>query len=156
MKLPPFARHALRRAFGADLIAGIAIVTAVILGQYLAGAIVVLMLAGGEALENYALRTASSVLEALARRMPSIGHVKRHGVFQDIPLDTIAVGDELLVHPHEICPVDGEVLEGHGKMDEAYRHRDAVPAAHRHPRGDHRIDFPVRPSVDHRAQLAGA
>jgi len=120
MKLPPFARHALRRAFGADLIAGIAIVTAVILGQYLAGAIVVLMLAGGEALENYALRTASSVLEALARRMPSIGHVKRHGVFQDIPLDTIAVGDELLVHPHEICPVDGEVLEGHGKMDEAY------------------------------------
>ena len=120
MKLPPFARNALRRAFGADLIAGIAIVTAVILGQYLAGAIVVLMLAGGEALENYALRTASSVLEALARRMPSIGHVKRHGVFQDIPLDTIAVGDELLVHPHEICPVDGEVLEGHGKMDEAY------------------------------------
>ena len=120
MTLPPFARRALRRAFGADLIAGVAIITAIILGQYLAGAIVVLMLAGGEALENYALRTASSVLEALARRMPSIAHLKRDGVFQDIPLDTIAVGDELLVHPHEICPVDGEVLEGHGKMDEAY------------------------------------
>ena len=114
------ARKALRREFGSDLLAGISIVTSVVLGEYLAGSIVVLMLAGGEALENYALRTASSVLEALARRMPSIGHLKRDGVFQDIPLDTIAVGDELLVHPHEICPVDGEVIDGHGKMDEAY------------------------------------
>jgi heavy metal translocating P-type ATPase len=78
------------------------------------------MLAGGEALESYALRTAASVLEALARRMPSIGHLKRGTELQDVPLDAIAVGDILLVHPHEICPVDGEVVEGHGKMDEAY------------------------------------
>ena len=112
--------NVLRRAFGADLLAGIAIVTSIILGEYLAGAIVVLMLAGGEALENYAQRTASSVLEALARRMPSIGHVKRGAVIDDLPLEAIAVGDILLVHPHEICPVDGEVVEGHGKMDEAY------------------------------------
>jgi cation transport ATPase len=92
----------------------------VILGEYLAGSIVVLMLAGGEALENYALRTASSVLEALARRVPSAAHRKRDGVFEDVALDTIAVDDLVLVHPHEICPVDGEVIEGHGKMDEAY------------------------------------
>ena len=59
-------RKAARRQFGSDLLAGISIVTAVILGEYLAGSIVVLMLAGGEALEAYALRTASSVLEALA------------------------------------------------------------------------------------------
>jgi heavy metal translocating P-type ATPase len=114
------ARKALRREFGSDLLAGISIVTSVILGEYLAGSIVVLMLAGGEALESYALRTASSVLEALARRMPSIGHLKRGAELQDVPLDAIAVGDILLVHPHEICPVDGEVIEGHGKMDEAY------------------------------------
>ena len=114
------ARKALQREFGSDLLAGISIVTSAILGEYLAGAIVVLMLAGGEALENYALRTASSVLEALARRMPSAAHRKRDGVFEDVALDTIAVDDLVLVHPHEICPVDGEVLEGHGKMDEAY------------------------------------
>jgi heavy metal translocating P-type ATPase len=114
------ARKALQREFGSDLLAGISIVTSVVLGEYLAGSIVVLMLAGGEALENYALRTASSVLEALSRRMPSIGHLKRDGVFTDIALDMIAVGDVLLVHPHEICPVDGEVIEGHGTMDEAY------------------------------------
>jgi heavy metal translocating P-type ATPase len=114
------ARKALSGQFGSDLLAGISIVTSVLLGEYLAGSIVVLMLAGGETLENYALRTASSVLEALARRMPSIGHVQRGAGFEDVPLDGIAVGDILLLHPHEICPVDGEVLEGHGKMDEAY------------------------------------
>lgn len=114
------ARKAFSGEFGSDLLAGISIVTSVILGEYLAGSIVVLMLAGGEALESYALRTAASVLEALAKRMPSIGHLKRGAELQDVPLDAIAVGDILLVHPHEICPVDGEVVEGHGKMDEAY------------------------------------
>ena len=114
------ARKAVRRQFGSDLLAGISIVTSGVLGEYLAGSIVVLMLAGGEALESYALRTASSVLEALARRVPSIGHRREGGEIVDVPLDAIAVGDVLLLHPHEICPVDGEVIEGHGKMDEAY------------------------------------
>src|SRR4030095_2058328 len=114
------ARKAAHRQFGSDLLAGISIVTSVILGEYLAGSIVVLMLAGGEALESYALRTASSVLEALAKRMPSIGHRKQGTQIVDVPLDAIAIGDVLLIHPHEICPVDGEVIDGHGKMDEAY------------------------------------
>ena len=56
--------------FGSDLLAGISIVTSAILGEYLAGSLVVLMLSGGEALEAYATRSASSVLQALARRMP--------------------------------------------------------------------------------------
>ena len=54
-------RKLLRREFGADLLGGISIVTSVLLGEYLAGSIIVLMLAGGEALESYALRSASSV-----------------------------------------------------------------------------------------------
>jgi cation transport ATPase len=66
-----------KRQFGSDLLAGISIVTSVILEEYLAGSLVVLMLSGGEALENYAVRHASSVLEALAKRMPSIAHLKR-------------------------------------------------------------------------------
>ena len=60
--------------FGSNLLAGISIVTAVLLGEYLAGALVVLMLSGGEALESYAVRSASSVLRALAQRMPSLAH----------------------------------------------------------------------------------
>ena len=67
-------RKLLKREFGSDLLAGISIVTSVLLGEYLAGSIVVLMLSGGEALESYAVRSASSVLAALAKRMPSIAH----------------------------------------------------------------------------------
>src|SRR5699024_4761644 len=84
------ARNLLRREFGSDLLAGISIVTSVLLHEYLAGAIVVLMLSGGEALENYALRNASSVLRALAKRMPAIAHRKRNGVVSDVALDDIA------------------------------------------------------------------
>ena len=69
-------RKLLKREFGSDLLGGISIITSVLLGEYLAGSIIVLMLSGGEALESYALRSASSVLAALAKRMPSIAHRK--------------------------------------------------------------------------------
>jgi heavy metal translocating P-type ATPase len=78
------------------------------------------MLSGGNTLENYAVRSASSVLEALAKRMPSIAHRKRGSDLVDIALDQITLNDNLLVLPHEICPVDGVVTEGHGVMDESY------------------------------------
>ncbi len=109
-----------RRQFGSDLLAGISIVTSVLVGEYLAGSLVVLMLSGGEALETYAVRSASSVLQALAKRMPSVAHRKRGSELLEVPLDQIAVGDTVLVFPHDICPVDGVVIEGRGVMDESY------------------------------------
>lgn len=110
----------IRREFGSDLLAGISIVTSALLGEYLAGALVVLMLSGGEALESYAVRSASSVLHALAKRMPSVAHVKRGPEVADVPLDQIGIGDTMLVYPHDFCPVDGVVVEGRGVMDESY------------------------------------
>src|SRR5262249_52651700 len=86
---------------------------------YLAGTFVVLMLSGGEALEAYAVRSASSVLEALARRVPSVAHRKQDGQVAEVTLEDVSVGDTLVVFPHEICPVDGSVVEGHGTMDES-------------------------------------
>lgn len=107
--------------FGSDLLAGISIVTAVLLGEYLAGALVVLMLSGGEALESFAVSSASSVLRALAQRMPLIGHRRQpDGNVTDVPLADVTVGDMLVIFPHEICPVDGVVTEGHGVMDESF------------------------------------
>ena len=110
----------LHRQFGSDLLAGISIVTAALLDQYLAGALVVLMLSGGETLERYAVGSASSVLRALAGRMPQIAHKKRGSKIVDVALNDVAIGDELQVFPHELCPVDGVVVAGHGVMDEAY------------------------------------
>jgi heavy metal translocating P-type ATPase len=109
-----------RGEWQADLLAGISIVTAAVLGQYVAGTLVVLMLSGGRALESFAVGRASSALAALAQRMPTTAHRKRDGVLDDVPLETVAVGDVLVVLPHETCPVDGIVLEGHGSMDESY------------------------------------
>jgi heavy metal translocating P-type ATPase len=113
-------RKLLRREFGSDLLGGISIITSVLLGEYLAGSIIVLMLAGGEALESYALRSASSVLAALAKRVPSIAHRKRETEITDVALLDVAVDDTLVIYPHDICPVDGVVIEGHGVMDESY------------------------------------
>jgi heavy metal translocating P-type ATPase len=114
------ARKAVAREFGSDLLAGLSIVTSAVLGEYLAGSIVVLMLSGGTALEQYATRRASSVLNALAKRMPTIAHRRTKAQIRDINLGQVQVGDALVVLPHEICPVDGVVTEGRGTMDESY------------------------------------
>jgi heavy metal translocating P-type ATPase len=106
--------------FGSDLLAGISIVTAVLLGEYLAGVLVVLMLSGGEALESRAVSRAGDVLAALAKRMPSIAHRRSEGRLLDVPLGAVRVGDMVVVLPHEICPVDGTVVIGRGSMDESY------------------------------------
>ncbi len=113
-------KKALNRQFGSDLLAGISIVVSVLLGEYLAGSLVVLMLSGGEALESFAIRRASSVLAALAKRMPNKAHRKSADGVVDVAIDQINIGDELVVFPHEICPVDALVVEGHGAMDESY------------------------------------
>ncbi|HZR32698.1 MAG TPA: heavy metal translocating P-type ATPase [Terriglobales bacterium] len=106
--------------FGSDLLAGISILASVAMGQHLVGSIIVLMLSGGTALEQYASRRASSVLHALAQRMPQIAHRQRGSAIADVSLEQIAIGDTLVVFPHEICPVDGVVTAGDGAMDESY------------------------------------
>lgn len=118
--LASLGHNLVRGQFGADWLAGISIVTAAVLGEYLVGAIVVLMLSGGAALEDYAVRRASNVLEALARRLPHVANRIENGRLVQIPISEVQVGDELRLLPHEICPVDGEVLQGQTTMDESY------------------------------------
>ncbi len=105
---------------GADLLAFIGLVTAIYLGEYLASALIILMLASGQALENYATNKASFALEALAKRMPSIAHKIVDDEVLDIAISEIKIGDLLEIYPHETCPIDGVVVLGHGSMDESY------------------------------------
>ncbi len=109
-----------RGEFGSDLLAAVSIITSILLGEYLAGAIVVLMLSGGQTLEDYAVRSASSVLAALAGRMPSKVHRKTPTGEEQVSLSEVRPKDIVVVYPYEICPVDGEVTHGHGSMDESY------------------------------------
>ncbi len=114
------SRRLMRREFGADLLAGLAILSAVLTQQYLVAVIIVLMLSGGAALESYAAERAKSVLSALAKRTPTIAHRKTPEALTDIPVEQIVIGDRLVILPHEIAPVDGTVVEGYGRMDESF------------------------------------
>lgn len=104
----------------ADFLAGLSIITSLLLGEYLAGAIIVLMLAGGRSLESYAVHKASAVLAALHRNAPQIAHRVVEQGMEDVAVDQIAVGDIISLFPHESCPVDGVVVEGEGSMDESF------------------------------------
>jgi heavy metal translocating P-type ATPase len=106
--------------FGSDLLAGLSILAAAITGQYLVGAIIVLMLSGGSALEAYATERANSVLAALHKRTPKLAHRRTDSGQLDVSLDEVRIGDAIVILPHEIVPVDGTVIEGHGRMDESY------------------------------------
>lgn len=106
--------------FGVDVLATISVITACILGEYLAATLVILMLTGGQALESYAMRKASSVLLALANRMPAVAHKKINEYMSDIAIADIQIGDIIVIYPHETSPVDGTVTDGHSSMDEAY------------------------------------
>ena len=102
-------KEAIRTRGGADTLAAVSIITAVLLGDWLIAAIIVLMLSGGEALEEAATRRATGTLDALARRAPTTAHKvnpETSGTI-DINVADIAIGDEILVLPHELCPVDG-------------------------------------------------
>ena len=105
---------------GADLLAFIALITAIYLDENLASALIILMLASGQALESYAVRKASFALEALAKRMPAIAHCKKGNRTIDIAISEIQIGDLIEIYPHETCPVDGTVVHGYGDMDESY------------------------------------
>jgi heavy metal translocating P-type ATPase len=113
-------QKALKKDLGADILALLALLTSVALGEYLAGTLIVLMMASGQTLEQFALRKASSVLEALAKRMPNIAHRQCGDQIEEVSIDDIAIGDRLVIFPHETAPVDGTVVEGQGSMDESY------------------------------------
>src|SRR5487761_2272580 len=113
-------KRVLHGEFGSDFLAGLSIAASAALGEYLAGSIVVLMLSGGTALEHYATRRASAVLGALAKRLPTNAHQLTASGLKDIDLDQVRLADRLTVFPHEICPVDGTVIEGRSTMDESY------------------------------------
>lgn len=113
-------RQVMRLEFGADLLAGLSILTAAVMGQYLVAAIIVLMLAGGESLEAYATNRAGFDLRALHQRIPRNAHLRTEGGHRDVPIGDVRVGDVLVILPHEAAPVDALVLEGHSRMDESY------------------------------------
>jgi heavy metal translocating P-type ATPase len=118
---------AFRGRFAADLVATLAIVAAVLLGQPIAGLVVVLMQTGGEALEQYAAGRASRAVAELEAAAPRQARRKRHGKVEDVPADEIRVGDTLLIRPGDMVPCDGEVIEGYSHVDASRLTGEPIP-----------------------------
>ncbi|MCX6757697.1 MAG: heavy metal translocating P-type ATPase [Candidatus Nomurabacteria bacterium] len=114
--------------FGIDLIAIIAIITSFVLGQYLAGNIILLMLSGGEALEMYALKRARKELSSLISNAPTFAHIKKDGNLLDVDVHEVKVKDLILIKTGEIIPADGIVILGKSQVDESALTGESLPA----------------------------
>jgi heavy metal translocating P-type ATPase len=114
-------------AYGIDILAITAIVSAVWLHEYWAAAIIVVMLTGGEALEDYAEHRAKSELSSLLKRAPQKATIIRGRRTLEVPVSQVTTGDKIILKPGELVPVDAEILEGTGNFDEAALTGESLP-----------------------------
>jgi heavy metal translocating P-type ATPase len=122
------ARDLLRHETGVDLIALLAMTGSLILGQFLAGAIIGLMLSGGQALERYASARARRELSGLVARAPHVVHRYEGGRLESPDIEAVREGDRLLVKPGEVVPVDGVITSEAAVLDEAALTGESKPA----------------------------
>ncbi len=133
--------------YGVDILAATAIVASVLLGQYWAGLVVVLMLTGGEALEDFAEHRARSELDALLARAPQTAEVIRKGKTLTVSVGEIHVGDKLIIKAGGLVPVDAVVIEGAANFDELSLTGESLPQLKQAPdqllSGSINLDGPV-------------
>ncbi|HSK15397.1 MAG TPA: heavy metal translocating P-type ATPase [Gaiellaceae bacterium] len=125
-------RSLLRGDVGVDAIALVAMATALALGEYLAGAVVALMLSGGNALEASAARRARRELRSLVARAPRTARRRRGKEIEIVPVDDVVVGDLVVVSAGEIVPVDGVVESAGAVLDESALTGEPLPVTHPH------------------------
>ena len=117
--------------FGLDILAVVAIVATLLVGEYVASIIIILMLTGGEALEDFASQRAKRDLSALLENAPQRAHLVVGNAdsedIREITANEVAIDDVLLVRPSEIVPVDGELLSESGAFDQSTLTGESVP-----------------------------
>lgn len=116
-----------RRRFGIDIIAISAILSSLLLQEYLVGIVILLMLATGEALEFFAFQRARKEITALIDKAPTIAHKKSGATLSDVSIEAIQEGDRIIVRPGEIVPVDGVIHHGSTTVDESAITGESIP-----------------------------
>ncbi len=106
-------------SYGVDLLAITAVAATLAVGQYWAAMIVLIMLVGGDSLEDYASKKAHTELKALLDNSPQTAHKVVADKLIDIKVDEANIGDQLVVKPGETVPVDGHIIKGSSMFDES-------------------------------------
>lgn len=117
----------INKNYGLDILAVTAVVSALALGEYLAAMVIIIMLTGGEALEDYAQERAKKELNELLKRAPKIAHIKKGKEYIDVPIASVVVGDILQIKPGEVIPVDSVIIEGSSAVDESALTGESLP-----------------------------
>jgi heavy metal translocating P-type ATPase len=123
-------KNLLTGQWGIDVLAIMAIIATVAVGEYWASLVIVLMLSGGEALEDYASGRAKRELSSLLDRAPRSAHRMSDdggADITDIPVADVKIGDRLLVRPSEVVPVDGILVSPSGTFDESSLTGESLP-----------------------------
>lgn len=113
--------------YGVDILAATAIITSVIMREYWAGVVIVLMLTGGEALEDYAENRAKAELSSLLDNTPKTARILRGRKVLEVKASQVKVGDKVLVKPGEVVSVDGVIIEGNSSFDESSLTGESLP-----------------------------
>ena len=123
------AQQLRRGIVGIDILAIVAIVSTVLVGEYLASIIIVLMVSGGKALEDFAQGRARRELDALLDREPQVAHRTQPGCdrIDDITAAEVLVGDIILVRSGEVVPVDGQLVSASAAFDESSLTGESLP-----------------------------
>ena len=120
-------RDFLAGRLGVDAVAFVSMSGALALGQNLAGIVIALMYAGGNALEDFAVARAERDLRSLIDRAPKIAHRQHARAIEDVPVEQVAVGDDVLVRAGEVIPVDGVIVSPSAILDEAAVTGEPIP-----------------------------
>jgi heavy metal translocating P-type ATPase len=122
-------RDFLAGRLGVDAVAFVSMSGALALGQNLAGIVIAVMYAGGNLLEDFAVARAERDLRSLIDRAPKIAHRRAASAVEDVPVEHVAVGDEILVRAGEVVPVDGVIVSPFANLDEAAVTGEPIPVS---------------------------
>ena len=129
--LVSMVRDLLAGRLGVDAVAFVSMSAALGLGEGLAGAVVAVMYAGGNVLEDFAVARAERDLKSLVDRAPRVAHRPTKGAIEDIPIEQVAAGDAILVRAGEVIPVDGVVSSANSMIDESALTGEPIPVNRR-------------------------
>ena len=128
--LVSIVRDFLAGRLGVDAVAFVSMSGALVLGQNLAGIVVAIMYSGGNLLEDFAVARAERDLRSLIDRAPKVAHRRVASTIEDVPIEQVTIGDDILVRAGEVIPVDGIISSAAAMIDESAVTGEPIPVSH--------------------------